>query len=238
MGKTIIFDIETVGESFDGMDEVTKQEFTKRLRRQASSDEEYEALLEDAKERTALSPLTGEIVAIGVMDADTGDGAVYYQSPGAEQVEAGVGGVKLVALSEPEMLRKFWGVAGRADVMVGFNSRPFDAVWLNIRSAVHGIRPSVDLMDGRYLYQQKGVKHVDLMDQLNYYGATRGGSLHMWCRAFGIKSPKVSGMSGSEVGQAFAEGRYLDIARYNVDDLIAERELYRVWLKYLCFQRL
>lgn len=238
MGKTIIFDIETVGEDFDAMKDVDQQEFTKKLRRNASTEEEFEKLLAEAKDRMALSPLTGEVVAVGVMDADTGEGAVYYQSPGTEQKEVAVDGVKLVALTEEEMLRKFWEVVAVADVVVGFNSRPFDAWWLNVRSAVHRIRPSVDLMDGRYLYQQRGVKHVDLMDQLTGYGAARGGSLHMWCRAFGIDSPKVSGMSGSEVGQAFAEERYLDIARYNVDDLIAERELYLVWLKYLNFQKL
>ncbi len=238
MGKTIIFDIETVGEDFDGMDGVTKQEFTKGMRSKAASDEEFEALLEEAKGRTALSPYTGEIVAIGVMDADTGEGAVYFQSPGKEQEDTVVGDVKLVAMDERGMLEKFWEVAAHADVVAGFNSRPFDAVWLNIRSAVHRIRPTVDLMDGRYIYQQKSVKHVDLMDQLGYYGATRPGSLHMVCRAFDIDSPKVSGMSGAEVGEAFAAGRYLDIARYNVDDLIAERELYRLWREYLCFQRL
>lgn len=237
MGKTIIFDIETVGESFDGMDEVTQEEFTKKIRAGASSEDEFETQLAAAKDRTGLSPLTGETVAIGVMDADTGDGAVYYQSPGVGQAEASVGGVKLVAMDEAAMLGKFWDVAKRAGAVVGFNSRPFDAWWLNVRSAVHHIRPSVDLMSARYLYQQKGVKHVDLKEQLEYYGAAKGGSLHMWCRAFGIRSPKI-GMSGAEVGKAFAEGRYLDIARYNVDDLIAERELYLVWLKYMNFQRL
>jgi len=238
MRNTIIFDIETVGEDFDGMDEVTRQEFTKRLRDSASSDEEYATLLAEAKGKMALSPLTGEIVALGIMDSDTGEGAVYYQSPGQRQEEAAVGGVKLVVMTEEEMLRQFWRLIEHARVIVGFNSRSFDAWWLSVRSAVHGIRPSVDLLEGRYLHQQRGAKHVDLLDQLTGYGAARGGSLHMWCRVFGIKSPKVSGMSGGEVGKAFAEGRFLDIARYNVDDLVAERELFLRWNQYLNFQKL
>jgi hypothetical protein len=236
--KTLIFDIETVGESFDEMDELTKYECTKSLRARASSDEEFEAMVEEAKGRTALSPLTGEIVALGVMDVDDSTGAVYYQSPGVEEEDDAVGGIKLVAMGEKEMLEKFWEVAARVGVVAGFNSRSFDAWWLNVRSAVHGIRPSVDLLGGRYLYQQRGVTHVDLKDQLEYYGMARGGSLHMWCRAFGIDSPKANGMGGGEVGQAFAEGRYKDIARYNVDDLIAEGELYLRWKEFMNFQQL
>jgi len=240
MNKTIIFDIETVGESFDGMDELTKHEFTKRLRHQASSEEELRTLLAQAVDRMALSPLTGQIAAIGALNADSGKGAVYYVSPGVAQPEAYAGNIKLVAMpTEAEMLDRFWkkALAG-AEVVVGFNSRSFDAWWLHVRSAVHRIRPPVDLMSARYLYQQREVKHVDLQDQLEGYGAARGGSLHMWCRAFGIKSPKSESMSGSDVGKAFAEGRFLDIARYNADDLIAERELFLVWRDFINFQKL
>ncbi|MBU1028783.1 ribonuclease H-like domain-containing protein, partial [Patescibacteria group bacterium] len=124
--------------------------------------------------------------------------------------------------------------------LVGFNSRSFDAFFLNIRSAVHGIRPSVDLMSNRYLKSQFGAaRHIDLLDQLRYYGAVNsiGLNLHLWCRALGIKSPKENGVDGSLVGQLFKDQRYKDIARYNIDDLLATRELFRTWDALLNFQK-
>ena len=57
----------------------------------------------------------------------------------------------------------------------------------------------------------------------------------MWCKTFGIKSPKESGVTGDEVGELFKKGRYLDIARYCVGDLRATRELLFCWEKYIKF---
>lgn len=107
-----------------------------------------------------------------------------------------------------------------------------------IRSAIHGIRPTKDLMRGRYLYQNAtDAMHIDLFDQLSFYGAFRGRgkSLHMWSRAFGIESPKAQGITGSDVGRLFMEKKYFDIARYNVGDLRATKTLYDRWEKYLRF---
>ena len=89
-------------------------------------------------------------------------------------------------------------------------------------------------MEGRYLYQQKFAKHIDLLDQLTFYGATRKkGNLHLWSKVFGIKSPKDEGVTGDDVGRLFKEKKFLDIARYNVGDLHATKELYDKWNNYL-----
>jgi len=238
--KTLIFDIETIGEDFDAMDETTQDVLTRRVRETAKTDEALEEAIQAVRERTALSPLTGEIVAIGVLDADSDQGAVYYQAPDADLTEITENGIKLVPLSEKEMLLRFWLVAKSCHRLVGFNSRSFDAFFLNIRSAIHGIRPSVDLMSNRYLNSQRGrVQHIDLLDQFKYYGAVFGSglNLHMWCRAFGIESPKDSGVDGSQVGELFAAGRYQDIALYNSGDLYSTRELFRIWNERLNFQQ-
>ncbi|MDD2646969.1 MAG: ribonuclease H-like domain-containing protein [Patescibacteria group bacterium] len=123
------------------------------------------------------------------------------------------------------------------DECVSFNGRAFDAPFLMIRSAINNIRPTVNLMPNRYLESQKfGIKHVDLYDQLSFYGAVRKkGSLHLWTRAFGIKSPKDGEINGHEVGKLFQDKKYLDIARYNAGDLVATKELYEIWNKYLRF---
>jgi hypothetical protein len=90
-------------------------------------------------------------------------------------------------------------------------------------------------MSNRYLRSQDfEAKHVDLFDQLTFYGALRRkGGLHLWCRAFGIKSPKAEGITGDDVGRLFEEKKFKDIARYNAGDLRATRDLYQYWKDYI-----
>ena len=90
-------------------------------------------------------------------------------------------------------------------------------------------------MSNRYLSSQKfGATHIDLFDQLTFYGATRRkGGLHLWCRAFGITSPKAPRSDGGRRGPAFQGKKYKEIARYNVGDLIATKELYDYWKNYI-----
>lgn len=138
-------------------------------------------------------------------------------------------------MDEREILSTFWTIAQKYDEFITFNGRGFDAPFMMIRSAILDVVPSRDLMEGRYLYQQRGVKHLDLYDQLTFYGATsKKGSLHLFCKAFNIPSPKTGG-AGNEVANLFKEKEYEKIARYNMGDVIATKELYLKWVKYLRF---
>lgn len=232
----LILDIETVGESWDELDETTQRVLTRWIEENAEDDDDRERQVEQVKNRLGFSPFTGQIVAIGVLDHERQQGAVYYQAPSSDQVETEADGIRFRPRTEAELLSDFWAAAGRYDTIVTFNGRGFDAPFLAIRSAVNGLRPSVDLLSNRYLGLQRGVKHVDLMDQLSFYGATRGRpNLHLACRAFGIKSPKADGVDGNAVAQLFADGKYLDIARYNMGDIRATSRLYAAWLNYLRF---
>lgn len=230
---TLIFDIETIGENWDKLDETTQSVLSRWIDRSAKNEEEREAQLRDLREGLGFSPLTGEIVAIGLYDLERQKGVVYYQADSdADDYE--VGEYTLKVRSEKEMLQDFWDGAKAYDTFVTFNGRGFDVPFLNLRSAIHGMRPSKDLMDGRYLYQQKYVKHVDLQDQMTFYGAMfRKPSLHLYCRAFGIESPKAEGVAGDDVAQLFKEKKFRDIAEYNIRDVVATTELYQRWLQYL-----
>jgi hypothetical protein len=233
---TVIFDIETVGESWDTLDETTQSVLSRWTERAARSDEEKEAMLQDLKEGLGFSPLTGEIVAIGLYDLERKMGVVYYQA-GKNDKEEQLGDYVLKPRSEKQMLEDFWEGAREYTEFVTFNGRGFDVPFMNLRSAIHGIRPTRDLMDGRYLYQQKLARHIDLQDQMTYYGAMhRKPSLHLFCRAFGIESPKAEGVAGDDVAGLYAEGKYRDIAAYNVRDVVATTELYKKWLEYLAPQ--
>lgn len=231
--RTLVFDIETIGEEWDTLDETTQHVLTRWIDRTIKSEEERAAELTDLKEGLGFSPLTGSIVAIGLHDLEQGKNVVYYQAPGASG-EIVDGTTTLKVRSERDMLADFWAGAKAYDTFVTFNGRGFDVPFLLLRSAILGVAPTRDLMDGRYLYQQKGAKHVDLADQLSFYGAVfRKASLHLYCRAFGIESPKAAGVTGDDVSALFREGKYEDIARYNVRDIIATAELYERWRAYL-----
>jgi hypothetical protein len=233
---SLIFDIETIGENFDELDETTQHSLTRWVERAAKNDEEKEVMLKDVKNGLGFSPLTGEIVALGVYDHEKKQGGVYYQSPGVDQEETEEQGCKLKAMKEKEILEKFWELAKKYENFVTFNGRSFDVPFMLIRSLVHKIKPSKDLMSNRYLFSQKyGAKHIDLLDQLSFYGASqRKGNLHLFCRAFDITSPKGE-VCGDDVGRLFKEKKYLEIAKYNVGDLKATSELYEYWRNYLNF---
>jgi 3'-5' exonuclease len=230
----LVFDIETVGEEFAKMNETTQDAVTKRIKKEASTEEEYNELLTDVENGFALSPLTAEITAIGVLDIETTKGAVYFQAPGANDVEGTEEkGITLKPMSEEDMLAQFWKLMKGTSELIGFNSRSFDAPFIIARSAINGIRPSVDIMPDRY-GRFGMIKHTDLYDQLSFYGASRFpfGSFHMWCRALGIDSPKEGEVKGEDVSECFKNGKFIDIARYNMRDIIATKELYDRWVKY------
>jgi len=231
----LIFDIETIGENFDELDSATQEVLTKWIKKDSESEEEYIKALEELKSGLGFSPLTGQIVAIGVLDYDKNQGVVYFQAPGENLKEFQEENITFKPCTEKEMLENFWKGSEKYNEFITFNGRGFDAPFLAVRSAVHKIKASKDLMSNRYLSSQRfGAAHIDLFDQLTFYGAVRRkGGLHLWCRAFGITSPKAQGVTGDDVAQLFKEKKYKEIARYNVGDLNATKELYDYWKNYI-----
>lgn len=235
--KTLIIDIETVGVDFDSLDKPTQESLTRWIEKESESDAEYEVALSELKQGLGFSPLTGEIVAIGVLDYQRAEGVVYFQAPGAKLKEFKEGPITYKPMDEAQMLEAFWKGAKDYQHFVTFNGRQFDAPFMMLRSAINGVRPTKDLTRARYLYQQSpDAVHIDLLDQLSFYGAMRKkGTLHLYTRAFGIKSPKEDGVTGDQVGEMFKKRQFEQIARYNAGDLFATKELYTKWLDYLRF---
>ena len=86
-------------------------------------------------------------------------------------------------------------------------------------------------MGYRYDYKE----HCDLLEQMTFYGAVRKYNLDFYAKSYGIKSSKDGGIDGSMVGDFYKKGKYLDIARYCVRDLVTTKELYDIWDKYVRF---
>jgi hypothetical protein len=75
--------------------------------------------------------------------------------------------------------------------------------------------------------------HIDLLEQLTFYGAFRKFSLDFYCKSFGLKNKKIEGVSGAMVQDYFKDAKYLEIARYCSADVKATAELYERWHKYI-----
>lgn len=222
MGR-VIFDIETVGIDFESLDPSTQNYM---LRFAETEDDE-----ERIKESLSFYPLTGEIVAIGMLNPDSQKGAVYFQTPNDLLLPFEENGIRYECGTEKEILEKFWSAIKSYDQFITFNGRSFDCPFIIIRSAVNKVKPTRDLMPNRY----NGC-HIDLLDQLTFFGASkRRFSLDMWCKTFNIKSPKADGITGLDVKDLFKAGKYIDIAKYCAGDLFATRELLLIWEQYIKF---
>ena len=147
--------------------------------------------------------------------------------------------LNLVALDEEEsrpheIVRQFWDGWERYDqpTLVTFNGRGFDVPFLYLRSAALNVPISRKNWLG---YRFAVEPHCDLADQLTFYsvggrdGAARRFNLDFYCRVFGIESPKSHGVTGMDVNDLMAEGRFREIAEYCVRDVEATVALYHIW---------
>lgn len=218
----IVFDIETVGDDFDSYDGETQEILLKR----AKTDEEKQEI----KDGLGLSPVSGKIVAIAMVDVASDEGVVFFQSNDGTKGSFREGNGEYIVCSEKEILENFWDKISGCSQFITYNGRGFDCPYIMMRSAALKVKPSKDLMP--YRYDAKA--HVDLYDQLTCYGAMRRHfSLHMVSQVFGIKSPKEEGVSGAMVGDLFRDQRTTDIARYCLRDVRATKEVYLRWEKYI-----
>lgn len=223
MSPRLIFDIETVGVEFDSLDKKSK-EF---LLLNVDSEEERNQI----KEELGFSPLTGQVVAICIINPDTNKGAVYYQSKEEEKLKEKEDEniVFIPCVDEKELLSGFWDAATHYSQFITFAGHSFDCPYLMVRSAVNGVKPTQQLFQNRY----NGIVHLDLLDRLTNFGAMRGKrNLHLWCQAFGIESPKSKGVTGDDVSRLFKERKFIEIAKYCRDDVKATKELFQYWEKY------
>ncbi|MEW5894719.1 MAG: ribonuclease H-like domain-containing protein [Candidatus Omnitrophota bacterium] len=219
--KTVVFDIETVGMEFSQLDQYSREYFLK-----FSEQEE----IENVHDSLSFYPLTAAVVAIGMMDVQTGEGAVYFQDKGRGLGKTQYNSFHLHPCDELMILKNFWKQLRHYDAFVTFNGRMFDCPFIMIRSIVYGLRIERNLLPYRYSNQE----HIDLADQLSFYGClSRKFPLHLWCKTFGIPSPKEDGISGLEVQNLFRQEQYLRIARYCSQDVVATKLLYDRWLESL-----
>ena len=226
--RRIVYDIETCSYPFESLAE-SQKEYLLRYAEKEVDDEIRQQKIDDAVRYTSLYPFTYKVVAIGLYDVEKEKSFVYYESDKEEEWYSEESGVSYKGLNEKEMLESFWKIAEVVDQFISFNGRNFDAPFLMLRSAIHKIKPTKNIVGKRF----DSSVNIDLLEQFTYFGLTRKFNLDFYCHAFGIKSPKTKDVSGMEVKNLYEAGRIKDIATYCGEDIKATFELYKIWNEYL-----
>ncbi len=217
--KKLVIDIETVGTPWEEHDPYVREYLIKGMN---------EAEAEEEKRRGALSPFIGRIVAIGVVNAETGRSCAMYEVPGQTQVITREERQSHADLRDARSRssRSSGSYLDKDDRFISFNGRQFDGPFLMIRSAIHGIVPKRDLVGNRYRFHP----NCDLREVLNFNGTLNPRqirfNLDLACKTFGIVSSKTEGMDGRAVETLYRAGRHEDIAVYCLEDVRATCELY------------
>lgn len=224
--EVIVFDIETVSVGEDSFDDKDWEYILKYA--ETEEDEEKQ------KERLSFWAFTAHLVSVTLLDLSSKKALVMYLSNDENTEEIEKDGFKVFMRSfsigegiedaERKILRHFWKkVEERRDQrLVSFNGRRFDSVFLMLRSFILGVKATRNLLGSRYSYEN----HLDLLDALTFHGQGRKYSLDFVCRRLGIESPKEL-MDGHQVKEYFSQGRYRDIALYNLQDTIVTAKIYQ-----------
>jgi DNA polymerase elongation subunit (family B) len=231
----LVFDIETSALPVDNFDEV-QQEYLFREAGKIPDESARAAKRAELEQFMSLWPFTSQVVCVAMLNAESARGQVLFiaedfeDAAESEQVEF------VPCADETELLTAFWDVAKHYDEVVTFNGRGFDVPFLYLRSA----QLNVPISKKNWLgYRYATEPHCDLAEQLTFYGvsgrdgAARRFNLDFYCKAFGIESPKSHGVTGMDVKDLMAAGKFREIAEYCLRDVKATVLLYQIWKERL-----
>jgi len=236
---TLVFDIETSALPLEQFDDA-QIEYLFRDANKLAEPAARDSRMVELQQQLNLYPLTSRVVCVGMLNADSQRGQVLYYSEDydvEEEAEPDEGPVEFVpCMDEGELLTAFWDVAKHYENIVTFNGRGFDIPFIYLRSALLNIPITRKNWLG---YRFASEPHCDLAEQLTFYGvsgrdgASRRFNLDFYCKAFGVESPKAQGVTGRDVNDLLAAGRFRDIATYCLRDVRATLELHRIWRERL-----
>jgi DNA polymerase elongation subunit (family B) len=234
---TLVFDIETSALPNETFDEA-QLEYLFRDCNRLQEGPEREARRGEIQQQFNLWPLTARVICIAMLNAETFRGQALYLAEDYEPDAAEGGPVEFVpCMDEMELLTAFWDVAKHYDGVVTFNGRGFDVPFIYLRSAILNVPITRKDWLG---YRYQTTPHCDLAEQFTFYtvsgrdGAARRFNLDFYCKTFGIESPKSQGISGADMNELMAQGRYREIAEYCLRDVHATVLLHQVWKERLC----
>jgi DNA polymerase elongation subunit (family B) len=232
----LVFDIETSALPPENFDEA-QREYLFREAEKITDEPARELRRAEIFRQFNLWPFTAHVVCVAMLNAETVRGQVLYTADDHDPEPGEAGPVEFVpCVDEVELLTAFWDVARHYEAIVTFNGRGFDVPFLYLRSALLNVPVTRKNWLG---YRYAVEPHCDLAEQLTFYGvsgregAARRFNLDFYCKAFGIESPKSHGITGMDVNDLMAEGKYREIAEYCLRDVQATVLLYQIWKERL-----
>jgi DNA polymerase elongation subunit (family B) len=232
----LVFDIETSALPPEHFDDA-QREYLFREAEKIPDEPARAARHEEILRQFNLWPFTAQVVCVAMLNADTQRGQVLFTAEDFEEDAGEAGPVEFVPCAdEAELLTAFWDVAKHYDSIATFNGRGFDVPFMYLRSALLNVPISrKDWLGYRFAIEP----HCDLAEQFTFYGvsgregAARRFNLDFYCKAFGIESPKSHGVTGMDVNDLLAAGKYREIAEYCLRDVKATVLLYQIWKERL-----
>lgn len=178
------------------------------------------------EEGAALSPITGEILAIGYCN-DKGEVTIDYQDYSS-----------LLAITEKDIIEKFWNTVIKArenmQDLVGWKNKTFDLPYIIQRSWINGIEP-YPLYDTDYGVRWKSWI-IDAMEfwQINIYkkfGEQVKSDLDTISKLFGLPGKIMKGKDFSKVFKTDKEKalKYLTGDLTNTKEIFERLRKRRLW---------
>jgi predicted PolB exonuclease-like 3'-5' exonuclease len=206
------FDLETIPQEPDTLTESQKKQYEKKAASMLQSPNVTENMIR------STDPFIGRILCIGM----------YYKNDEVDPVQE-----EKIAFwegTEKDILLRFWGVIEKLQPgtkIITFNGFNFDIPWIRIRSLVHGIKLPKCPVDFFNVNPFKNTPHVDMMIAIknDKYLKNISVGLGLACDSFGVPTPK-DGIDGSQVYDAYKQGRIEEIASYVKKDVYSTGLLY------------
>ena len=130
----IVFDIETVGFDFDSLTD-SQKEYLLRYAEKETDPQKRQDMTDESIRYLSLYPFTAKIITIGMLNNKTEKSLILYEG-NDEDWEVEEKKIKYSALSEHDMIVKFWDFVSKTDKVITFNGRQFDIPFLMLRSAI------------------------------------------------------------------------------------------------------
>ncbi|HKX29942.1 MAG TPA: ribonuclease H-like domain-containing protein [Blastocatellia bacterium] len=222
MAKKLFIDIETLPpreEDRNRLNSVMAKILARHKAKNSWRDDEDDVSIEveDPFRELSLQGEFGRLLTIGIILEEDGQlihHGLYGRDPNTKKFH----------LDEQRILKPFWHLVEtlnlRHDIIIGHNILDFDLPFILKRSIIHKIKPSVRIPFKRY--QSHPI--FDVMWEWSSW--RRKVSLNEIALALNLCSPKAQGIDGSQIYQAWRDGRDEDIASYCMRDVECTREIY------------
>ncbi len=130
-------------------------------------------------------------------------------------------------IDEQILLTEFWqclsGFNTSHDLIIGHNIMDFDLPFIVQRSIINGVNPTVDFYFGKY-------RTAPIFDTMRVWDCWKWGgktSLKKLAFALGLENPKAGGIDGSNLYEAYLEGKFEEIYKYCMRDVKVTRNIWR-----------